>query len=120
MERKERGQEAEQIALDYLQQQGLTLKDLNYRCKQGEIDLIMMHAHAVVFVEVRYRKSDMYGSAAETVDIRKQRRLVLAAQHYLNRHYAREQNCRFDIIGISGPLRQTSIQWIRNAFTLTG
>lgn len=119
MERRELGQEAEKFALIYLQRRGLSLKTLNYRCKQGEIDLVMTHLHALVFVEVRYRKSALYGTAAESVDIRKQRRLILAAQHYLWQHHAREQDCRFDIIGITGALQQANVQWIQNAFTLT-
>ncbi len=107
-----RGEAAEAHALRWLQQQGLKLEARNYRCRGGEIDLILRDGATLVFVEVRYRSHGGYGSAAESVTPAKQRRLRLAAQHYLQR-LGSEPPCRFDIIGIDRDLR---IEWIRNAF----
>ncbi len=109
------GQNAEQLALDHLQQQGLTLLERNYRCRGGEIDLIMQEAKSLVFVEVRYRVNDAFGSALESVNRPKQQRLRLAANHYLSTHpAAARQPARFDVVGISG--KRCRIDWVRNAF----
>ncbi len=106
------GEAAEEAALRWLEQQGLGLVTRNYRCKAGEIDLVMQDGESLVFVEVRYRRHAGFGSAAESVGTAKQRRLRLAAEHYLQR-LAILPPCRFDIIGIDARKR---IDWIRNAF----
>jgi len=108
------GNAAEQIARQYLESQGLVLRERNYRCRRGEIDLIMQAGNQVVFVEVRYRKSRRYGSAAESVTAAKQARIVSAANHYLQR-LAGECACRFDVVAISGNLGE-QIDWIPDAF----
>jgi len=86
----------------------------NYRCRRGEIDLVMREAGTLVFVEVRFRSSTRFGTPAETVDIRKQRRLAAAAAHYLQRHPT-NLPCRFDVIAVSGT---NQIDWIRDAFNV--
>lgn len=108
------GDDAESQACDYLQQQGLTLVERNYRTRRGEIDLIMRHNTTLVFVEVRLRGSDRFGSAAESVTARKQRRIITAAQHYLQQQ-PNPPICRFDVLAISGKTDR-SIDWIPNAF----
>ncbi len=109
------GQHAEQLAEHYLLNQGLRLQQRNYRCRGGEIDLIMLEGETLVFVEVRYRKHQGFGGAAASVDRRKQQRLRLAAQHYLQRHPA-NRACRFDVIAISPTAGgQNNVQWITNA-----
>ena len=107
------GNHAEQRASEYLCRHGLTPITRNYRCRGGEIDLVMRDKQATVFVEVRYRRSDCFGSALESVDARKQRRLITAAQHFLLTHKS-NACCRFDVVGIGG---DGEINWIRNAFT---
>ncbi len=106
------GENAETFAEQYLVQQGLQPVTRNYRCKQGEIDLIMQDKGTLVFIEVRYRKSDRYGSAAESVTSRKQSRIIAACNHYLINH---KINCpmRLDVVAISG---DNAINWIPNAF----
>ena len=100
-----RGQQAEDRALAYLQQQGLILLERNYRCRHGEIDLIMQERQLLVFVEVRSRRSAAFGGAAASVGLAKQRRLWHTAEHYLMRH-ARPPACRFDLVAIdAGVLR---------------
>lgn len=108
-----RGQMAEQEAFDYLCRHGLKGLTRNYTCRYGEIDLIMSDDDMVVFVEVRYRKKNNYGSALESVNPNKMRKLRLAAQHYLCTHRHRaQQPCRFDVLA----WQDNTMNWIKNAF----
>jgi putative endonuclease len=109
-ERQVRGQQAEDDALAYLERQGLMLVERNFRCKGGEIDLVMREGEALVFVEVRQRADTRHGGAAASVDAGKQRRLILAAQTYLQR-FAMPPACRIDVIAIDG----TAWSWLKNA-----
>jgi putative endonuclease len=110
-----RGAYAESEAREYLQKHGLSFICANYFCKGGEIDLVMSDKNCVVFVEVRHRASHRYGSAAESVDNRKQKKLRHAAEHYLQQH-PHSGSCRFDVIAMTGPVTQDNIDWIKNAF----
>lgn len=117
---KSRGQEAETYAEHYLAKQGFVLIQRNFRCKMGEIDLIMRDANTLVFIEVRYRHSTYFGGAAASVDRRKQIKLIKTAQYYLavRQKYAK-MACRFDVMAIQGSLSvptQVEIEWIKNAF----
>ncbi|MCW8194351.1 YraN family protein [Proteobacteria bacterium 005FR1] len=108
------GECAERHAEDYLIARGLRLRERNYRCKGGEIDLIMADGSTCVFVEVRYRKQQRFGSPAETVDWGKQSKLRRAAEHFLQASGLTDKlPCRFDVISIAG---DRSIEWIKNAF----
>jgi putative endonuclease len=110
-----RGREAEQRARRHLQAHGLKLLQCNYHSRHGEIDLVMQDRDSVVFVEVRYRRQARFGSAAESVDRRKQARLIACAQHYLQTHPSTTRlPCRFDVVTISG---SDGPDWIRNAFS---
>lgn len=113
---KEAGAVWEQRAARFLQRAGLTLIERNYRCRLGEIDLIMRDGDALVFVEVRYRQRLGFGSGAQSVGPDKQRRLASAARHFLGR-YARWSShpCRFDVVSIEGRLFP-SYDWIKDAF----
>lgn len=109
-----KGQQQERLAESYLKQQGLRLVTRNYQCKMGEIDLIMQHGDTLVFVEVRYRKTNQFGSASETVDYRKQKKLMNTAMLYLQQHASYNNSpCRFDVIAING---EGTVEWIANAF----
>jgi len=117
------GQYAEQLAAEYLNRQGLQLLERNYRCRGGEIDLVMRDSgnrgKMLVFVEVRYRTSDLYGGAVASVDRRKQQRLLHAAQHYLQQRRIVDQACRFDVVAISPSSNgMNEFQWITNAIEL--
>jgi putative endonuclease len=114
---KSAGAAAEELALRHLQQNGLTLIARNFRCTRGEIDLVMRDGDAVVFVEVRARRSAVYGAGAETVDQRKQAKLCAAAAVYLQQH-PRDAGrpCRFDVVAISTAATPPSIDWIPDAF----
>ncbi len=116
LKRRERGVQAEKLARRYLERQGLTFREANFHCRQGEIDLIMQDSETLVFVEVRYRGNDRYGSAAETVDRAKQRKLVATALYYLQtRPELAKLATRFDIIAISGDTPTPNIDWHQNA-----
>lgn len=78
------GKEIEDVAENYLHKQGLSTVERNYTCRIGEIGLIMLHEKALVFVEVRYRRSAEFGDAAESVTLKKQRRVIRTAQHFTN------------------------------------
>jgi putative endonuclease len=104
------GQAGEDQALAYLEQNGLSLVERNFRCKGGEIDLVMRERGTLVFVEVRKRADTAYGGAAASVTARKQARLITAAQVYLQR-YRMPPPCRFDVVAIDG----ASMDWLKNA-----
>lgn len=104
------GQAAEDRALHYLEQKGLTLVARNFRCKGGEIDLIMQDLDVLVFVEVRKRSDRRYGGAAASITVGKQARLVIAAQTFLQR-YRTPPPCRFDVLAIDGD----DMSWLKNA-----
>jgi putative endonuclease len=111
------GPHAEELACRYLLRQGLRLVARNYRCRRGEIDLIMQDRDNLVFVEVRYRRQSRYGSGLESVTLRKQRRIVHCAAHYLHCHpQAAQRAARFDVVALAPESDGTSIEWIRNAF----
>lgn len=110
------GREAEHAAYEYLRDQGLQLLHRNYRAPFGEIDLIMQERDVVVFVEVRYRRSDDFGTPAETIDARKQARLRATAAHYLQRNRkVSKKPCRFDIVAVSGARHGDRVRWLQNA-----
>ncbi len=104
-----KGRQAEDRALAYLQRQGLHLIARNYRCRLGEIDLVMRDAGLLVFVEVRQRSCARYGGAAASVSSVKQQRLWRTAEHYLLR-FIHPPPCRFDLVAIDGD----SLNWIRH------
>jgi putative endonuclease len=113
----ERGAWAEDLACRHLLDQGLKLVTRNYRCRHGEIDLVMRDATTIAFVEVRLRSRSDFGSGAESVDARKQARLLSSAEHYLQRHATLQADCRFDVVSILGRGNNHQLEWIRNAFT---
>lgn len=94
------GLQGEQLALKYLQKQGLRLLERNYREPCGEIDLIMQHKKTIVFVEVKQRSDLRYGAPAEAVTPLKQRKISMTAALYLNKHCERDTPCRFDVVEI--------------------
>ena len=111
------GHDAEGLAERYLSRRGLTLLARNYRCRRGEIDLVMRDTETLVFVEVRRRASRAFGGGLESVDARKRARLVAAAEHYLMmKRVGDERPCRFDVVAVDGPFPHIAIEWVRDAF----
>lgn len=117
--RKEAGDHGEQLALQHLQAAGLKLQLRNYRCKLGEIDLVMTDGQVLVLVEVRYRSDAQFGGAAASVNHRKQQRLIRAAQHLLQTNAAyRHYRARFDLVAIDGDKENLKIEWLKDVFRL--
>jgi putative endonuclease len=107
------GERGENIAYRFLIDRGLRPVARNFRCRGGEIDLIMLDRECLVFVEVRCRMSSRFATPAATVDYRKQCKIIRTAAIFLarNRRYATLRT-RFDVIAMEG----TGVRWIRDAF----
>lgn len=119
------GTTAELQAEAFLQQQGLVTRMRNYRCKLGEIDLIMLHKNpranttdtTLVFVEVRLRTNKRFAPALETVDYRKQQKIIKTAMRFLQEQKLYDKvRCRFDVIALDQTGTAPPVQWIQNAF----
>jgi putative endonuclease len=108
------GVEAERIAERFLVQHGLALVERNYRCRFGEIDLVMREADTLVFVEVRLRGRTDFGGAAASITSAKRNRLMRAARHYLARMHS-VPVCRFDAVLLTAP-NAAAVEWLRDAF----
>lgn len=111
-----RGVQAEHLAAQFLQAQGLKLVQQNYSCKYGEIDLIFKDAATLVFIEVRLRGNNNFGGAAASITATKQGRLIRTAQNYLA-SMTHIPSCRFDAV-LYETLDGAPPQWIKNAFTI--
>lgn len=112
-----RGDVVEAAALVHLQAHGLQLLARNAQARGGEIDLVMLDGDVVVFVEVRYRASAAFGGGGASIDARKRRKLVHAAQVFLMKNPRHAQAaCRFDVIDASGDPVAPCLQWLRDAF----
>jgi putative endonuclease len=109
----QRGRAAEERACRYLEARGLQLVARNYRSRWGEIDLIMRDRTELVFVEVRQRSSRRFGGALESVDGRKQRRLLATAERYLQQQ-PHQPPARFDVLALGAP--EDPVEWVRDAF----
>lgn len=113
---KSSGQQAEDLAASFLERQGVRLIARNYRCRGGEIDLIGIHQDTLLLVEVRLRRRSDYGDAAASITRTKQRRIVLAARHFLAAHPEwQSQPCRFDCL-LLDQLSPERIDWLTDAF----
>lgn len=113
------GNAIEQFACRYLQDRGLKPVARNYRCRIGEIDLVMRDDDCLVFIEVRYRSANAFSSAALTVDRRKQNKLLRTAEMFLaTRPALAGRRARFDVVGVdAGPDGHQAVEWIRDAFS---
>ncbi len=113
------GDAGEREAARFLRCQGLKVLCRGYRTDHGEIDLVALDGNVVVFVEVKARR---HGEPAEAVTLEKQRRLTLAALHFLKKHGLLDQPCRFDVVAIVWPEDRSTprIEHIRDAFEAVG
>ena len=112
------GDSAENLAFDYLKMRGLIPLRRNFRCRLGEIDLIMRDQNCLVIVEVRYRSVRSLVAAEQTIDNRKQAKLIRTAAMFLawNERFA-AMPMRFDVVGIDADADgEQTINWIRDAF----
>ena len=113
-----RGDNFEGLARQRMESSGYRFVCAKYTCRVGEIDLIVQSKAAIVFVEVRYRHHNTFGSALESIDWKKQARVIKAAQHFLLAHPEFEYRAaRFDVIGFAGDAAAPEMHWIENAFS---
>jgi putative endonuclease len=111
------GKQAEDRVCEYITQHSLQIVARNYRSNRGEIDIIAWEGDTLVFLEVRYRTPQGYGSALESVTRTKQLRIIKTAQYFLmEKQWGAKFPCRFDVVGIEPTAEGQEIQWIRGAF----
>lgn len=114
------GLAAEEQALRYLERKGLQLITKNFHCRLGEIDLIMRDGEDIVFIEVRSRGRMDYGTASDSINKRKQGKLIKSATLFLQKcGLLYKVSSRFDVIAIHQTCHEMQLEWIINAFTGT-
>ena len=119
---REQGEYTESLACQYLENKGFKLIEKNFNCRVGEIDLIMQDNDSLVFVEVRYRRNNNFGSGAESITTSKQSKLIKTAALYLQQNAKlNKYPARFDVVSITGFIETDNIDninfdWIENAF----
>lgn len=109
------GKKGEDLACEYLQKQGLSLVERNFRLRLGEVDLIMRDGDTLVFVEVKYRSSQVFGGALAAVTPKKQQKIRLVAEVYLQR-FDEMPSVRFDVVGINPLGSGYRFKWVKGAF----
>lgn len=115
------GRAAENAAENFLRQQGCKTLQRNFRCRMGEIDLVVRDGDCLVFAEVRFRRPGQHGSGAESITHTKRQKLIRSAGYYLRtQKISSHQVCRFDVLSVSQTKATESsdyaIDWIRSAF----
>ncbi|SMB95397.1 putative endonuclease [Thermanaeromonas toyohensis ToBE] len=116
--RRQKGWQGEEVAATFLKEQGYHLRERNFRCPLGEIDIVAEEGGEIVFIEVRTRSSSAFGLPQESIDFRKQNRLRRLASFYLKQRKLHGQPCRFDVVAVllNGQGRVARIELIRGAF----
>ena len=113
------GKQGEQLAEQFLKKKGYKIVERNYRCTNGEVDLIALDRRVIVFVEVKTRADHGFGSPLEAVAFYKQRKMIKAAQFFLHQKRLHQRDARFDVVGISWPGQEPVVEHIQNAFEVT-
>jgi putative endonuclease len=112
-----KGAQGEQIATDYLKRLGYRIQERNYRCRQGEIDIVAWDGAILAFVEVRTRSGEDLGAPLASVDRRKQDKITCVAMAYVQEHQVRETVLRFDVVAVScAPDRPPLVAHVPAAF----
>ncbi len=117
MKRRQTGTRGELLAAGYLRSQGFTILETNYRCSEGEIDIVARDGETMVFVEVKARRNRNFGSPEESVTPAKQQRLRLAVARYCEEHPGTPEQRRIDVVAVEMDAagEPTRIELIRNA-----
>ena len=111
------GKWGETRAAEYLNELGYQILETNFRCNIGEIDIIAQDGETLVFVEVKTRRSDSFGAAAEAVNYHKQKKIAHVAMYYMMRHNLDKIECRFDVITVKKSQdNRIEIELFKNAF----
>ncbi len=117
MNKRAVGKEYEEKACRYLEKRGFLIAERNFRCRQGEIDIIGYHEEYLVFVEVKYRTTKYAGHPAEAVTKQKQKRICRTGDYYRYKHGIGDQRAvRYDVMSICGMENGMDICWYKNAF----
>lgn len=114
--RQSTGRLGEAEAARFLEGKGYKVLETNFRCRYGEIDIVARDGAAIVFVEVKTRGTGLFGRAIESVDLRKQRKIALAAHFYMEEHRLSDAALRFDVVGVEMRGGKPSFELIRDAF----
>jgi putative endonuclease len=115
-ERRARGDAAEQLVVEHLEREGYIIRDRNVICRRGELDVIAEKGELLAFVEVRMRATAAWGDPSMTVTGAKQRKVVLAAHEYCQRHRLFARVIRFDVASVVGRGREGHVELIPDAF----
>ena len=116
--RQQFGRESESLAVRYLKKNGYKILEQNYRNKLGEIDIIAKEKDTLVFVEVKARKSNLFGSPKWAVTPKKQRKISMVALYYLKATKQTHVKARFDVVSLSLAEDNPRTEIIKNAFEL--
>ncbi len=116
LERQASGKCGENLAVAELERRGYAILARRYRTRHGEIDIVARDGPTLVFVEVKARATTRYGSAAEAVTGRKQRRVIAMAVDYLARHHLEHAACRFDVVAIDDTAASPTVTVVQGAF----
>jgi putative endonuclease len=116
MNRRKVGDEAEQLVVEHLEREGYVVRDRNVLCRRGELDVVAEKGSVLAFVEVRMRSTSVWGDPASTVTFAKQRKVVLAAHEYCQRHRLFDRMIRFDVASVVGRGRTGNVEHIADAF----
>lgn len=116
------GKKGEVLAADFLQKQGYTIIQLNYRCNIGEIDIVAKDGETLVFVEVKARSGYRFGNPKEAISYAKRKRISKIAMFYLKKTGNTRVKARFDVVAIhpAENSEEPRVELIRNAFELAG
>ena len=117
MKRRDTGILGEKLARDFLKKRGYHIQETNYRCPEGEVDIVARHKDSLVFIEVRTKRSLEFGSPEESITPTKMERLRVVAAHYQQAHSNLPASWRIDVAAVEldekgKPLR---IELIENA-----
>lgn len=110
------GDEGEQLVVEYLERGGYLIRDRNVRCRRGELDIVAEKGGVLVFVEVRTRTRSVWGDPSQTVTWAKQRKVILAAFEYCQRHGLFQRVIRFDVAAVLGRGRSGAVEHFIDAF----
>jgi putative endonuclease len=117
MQRQALGRLGEDLAVAELERRGYAILTRRYRTRHGEIDIVARDGETIVFVEVKVKETAEFGTAAEAVTLRKQRRIVSMAVDYLARNRLAGRPCRFDVVAINGVGAGAQLTVYKGAFT---
>ena len=117
MNSRKTGTEKEEIATEFLKSNGMRILEKNFRCRQGEIDIIGIHKGYLTFVEVKYRKDNSRGAAEEAVGVSKQKKICYTSDYFrISRKQYQQMQVRYDVVAIT----KDNIKWYQNAFPYQG